>query len=474
MMYGDIEKVTSLHREDLDPNNYVVTLLNEALRIGLIDQPGLEHVQAQAMTILAELIRKYTKGESSSVRVEISQRLLMSVFYAIDAGINKLDDPQDTLDCLLTTDLQEIYKQGLDALEENLKACRQLYQQIENNKLSVQNDAYQTTIDELPQFFRAYDILYNAQYTMANIDYPILFDDMDIQGVFYIKQYLEKLSLENQFCQHFALRDIIRLLHNYSRVYRINVQESLINIMEIVLSNAIFSVLSGNSGNQLDISPEQFALLQQRIEKVHRSQLNTLFTEAIEALISDLQIESPALKDYIRNYKTVLLPRFLNALEYNSLSNIIIVNAQVTQSIDIFFDEGNSLDDEHFREIAENIRDCDLAEDKAALIRSEIHSLGDFIDILEAECLFAEEFQVLYDSLGDIELSILARIVFIEDIRTNLMRFSLNKHEEISVDQEWQQELCKYLHGLEPERIQVIENFIKSRLQMNEAWDFLG
>lgn len=474
MTSSNIEKYSALYQENLDPNNYTVSLLNEALRLGLIDQETMHGVQAQAMTILGELTRKYTKGESSSLRVETTQRLLMSIFYAIDAGINNFDDVRDALAALTSDDLTEIYKQGLDSLESNLEACRQLYQEIDKNKLAVHNEAYQATINDLPKFFRNYDILFNAQDTMANIDYPLLFDDMSVQGILYIKQYLEKLNLENQICQSFASEDIDQLLYNYSRVYRINVHEALINILEIVLSNAIFSILSGNSGNQLHIAPEHFELLHRKLSNLDRNQLSSVLVEAIETLISDLHIEEPVTKEYIRNFKGVLLPRFMNALEYDCLHNIIIFDTKVNQHPAILFDEGNSLDDKRFRLIVEDIMDCARAEDKAAIIRSEIHSLGDFIDILEAECLFGDEFHALYNSLGDMELSILARIVFIEDIRTRHMNFSLANPQEITGEMEWQVEFCNYIQNLNPQRIKLIENYIKSKLQINEVWDFLG
>lgn len=474
MNSSNIKKYELIKQENLDPNNYTISILNEALHLGLIDQSAMDAVQAKVMEILADLILKYTKGESSSVRVETSQRLLMSVFYAIDAGLGTDSDPQEVLETLLHGDLREIYKQGLDTLELNLIASRDLYAETLKTKLAIPNDAYHSTIEELQDFFKAYDILYNAQDATANIDYPLLFDDMDIEGVFYIKQYLEKLNLENRICSFYPIRDINQLLVNYSRVYRINTRETLINILEIVISNAVFSILAGNRGSQLNISSEQFEHLNQRLSRFDHSRFADLLSEAIEILIVDLQIEAPAAKEYIRRFHAVLFPRFINALDNNSLYNLIIVNAKATQQFDIMFDEGNSLDDEHFRQVVEKIMDCANAEDKASIIRSEIQSLGDFIDILEAECLFAEEYHVLFNHLGDMELSILARIVFIDDIRTNLMNFSLQNPEEKPSEPDWQAVFCEYVQQLSPERIETIEDYIKSRLQMNEAWEFLG
>jgi hypothetical protein len=304
--------------------------------------------------------------------------------------------------------------------------------------------------------------------------FNINIDDMSIQGVFYIKQYLEKLQLEDQFCRLFAPEDINQLLYIYGRVYRINYSEALINVFEIVLNNAIYSVLSGNSEVKLRISQEQFEHLQQKFMGLDHSHTIALIEDAIEILIKQLGIDQPRPQDYIRKFKSVFLSRFINGLTYNCLENVILIDKEQTQNFDIVFDEGNRLDDESFRLVVDDIMDCTFTKRKTDIVRSSIHSLGDFIDILEADCFFGDEFYDLFNSLGDMELSVLARIVFIEEIRSNLMSFSLASPGEKAEAMEWQVEFCNFLQSLSADRIESIETYIKSSLQMTDAWDFLG
>lgn len=473
-MATNIDNFKTLRQERLDRNNYTISLLNQGARVGLIDQAAIDGVQAQIMIILAELVRKYTKGESSSLKVETTQRLLMSVIYAIDAMLIEFDDPQEALQSLALNDIKEIYKKGLDLLEACLTESKQLYQTIAKDKLAVQIEAYHSTINALAEFFQSYDLLYSAQDTMANLDYPLLFDDMSIQGIFYIKQYLEKLQLEDQFCQLFAPEDVNQLLYNYGRVYRINYSEALINVFEIVLSNAVFSVLSGNDGDQLRISQEQVELVRLKFSGLDQIHASLLIAEANETLISELKIDQPRTGDYIRNFKSVLLTRFLNAIAHDCLENVIIIDKQVNQQFDIIFDEGNRLDDESFRLVVDEIMECAFTKGKTDIVRSNIHSLGDFIDVLEADCFFGDEYYNLFDSFGDMELSILARIVFIEEIRSNLMEFSLASPGAKIMEMDWQIEYVNYLQSLNRERIKSIEIYIKSGLQTSDDWDFLG
>ena len=463
MTAKNIEKYKKLRTEGLDPNNYTVSLLNEGLRVGLIEQVGMDAVLARIMVILAELINKFTHGQSSSLKVETSQRLLLSIFYALDHVVKNIPDPIDALHLLAADEIAEIYKIGLEQLEASVAESQLLYRQIVDHKLPVSIVAYHATIDQaLPDFFLYYDLRFSARDIPASIDYPLLFDDMKIQGIDYIKQYLQTLQLENDFCRLFPLADIDQLLFHYGQVYQIDYSEALINVFEIILTNAIFSVLAGNSGAQLSISPLQLELLRDRFANLDADQTSALITAAIESLCSDLTLDDSRTRQYIRKFQSILVSRFLNALAHDCLENVAILNQTVKQPLELAFYEGQHLDDEAFRLLVEQIIECSWAAEKTALVSASVHSLGDFIDILEAECFFDEEYGDLFNSLGDIELSILARIVFIEELRNNPQHFSLAnpQRSEMEMQMEWQIEFDKFLQTLSPDRIQSIQTHL--------------
>lgn len=47
------------------------------------------------------------------------------------------------------------------------------------------------------------------------------------------------------------------------------------------------------------------------------------------------------------------------------------------------FEDGEKLDDESFRTIADEIRECRYVSDKISIIQRDIHSITDLVDILE-------------------------------------------------------------------------------------------
>lgn len=472
MKYTNIDKHPLLRKESLDPNHYTIALLEEGRRLALIDQTCVDNIQAEAMLILAELIIKYNHGESSSLRAALAQNILMSIFYALDACLGSFSDPQEALDLLKTSSLTAIYTNGLDLVETALTECRQLYQDIANNRLLVPIEAYNATIDKaLPGFFKNYDVIYSAQDTVASIDYPLLFDDMRKQGVFYIQEYLIKLKIETQFCHLFTPQDLHRLLFHYGQINRFDYRETLFNLFEIVLTNAIFSVLAGNSARELHISEYQYERLRKQLRSLDHAHLSLLISTAIKKLLNELHIIEPQLKEYIVHFNSLLMPRFLKALENDSLTNLIIIYMDRPRS-EIVFDEGERLNDDDFRKVVNEILDCSDTTDKVSIINARIRSLADYIDLLEADCLFADEHAALFSALGDMELSVLARIVFIEEIRTQSQSFSVQNLPLISPEMQWQIEYVIFLQGLNQERLNAIDHFIQSSF-LTDSWAYL-
>lgn len=449
----------------MDPNQYTLSLLKEGSRAGLIDRWTIDNIQAQIMSLLASLIIRYTKGESTSVKVETAQSIFMSILYSIDARISKFNNPEAAIAFLKTHNIEDIYKKGFALVVACLTETKALYREIKDKKLSIPIKAYHSTIDEaLPEFFKSYDVVFKAHDTMASMDYPLLLDDMRDNGIFYIKQYLEKLEIENQFCSLFANKDVGKLLADYGRVYRIDYREALINVYEVLITNSIFSMLSANEANRLNISKYQYELLLDRFKGLNHSQCSSLITKGVEALIRDLRIDQPMLMAYIWNSASVLMPRFLSALDHDCLANVVILESEENRQFDIIFDEGKSMDDHSFRIVVDRIIECDDPAEKTAIITSSIHSLGDFIDVLEANCLFEDEFSVLFNALGDMELSILARLVFMEEIRKPT-GFSVRNAGEMPMERQWQTEYTRFLLSLSADRLRTIEQYINTSLQ---------
>ncbi|MNC01273.1 hypothetical protein D3C76_234200 [compost metagenome] len=304
----------TIRRSRLQRSQYTVSLMNEGLRTRLLTTGEAVHIQNGFMLILQELIHKYTRGKSTSVTTETAESLLISIMYAADAYLLGLGEPEQAMMSLQMMGVREIYEIGVEKVTQCFEETKQLYKEIIANKLEVPVDAYNMTIDEsLPVFLRKYGVLFEPHNTMASIDYPLALDDMRLQGVFYIRQYLERLKMENGFCALFDQAELLSLLACYGKECRFNYRIELFNIFELVLNNAVFSVLSGGMPDDLRISGSQFKRLEEQFMNLTAPQIRSVISGAVGRLQQELPVH-PGLKEYMNRCQEVLVQRVANAV----------------------------------------------------------------------------------------------------------------------------------------------------------------
>lgn len=449
-----------IKKDNLDKNQYTFSLLKAGFSRGILSKDIIENIQMQIMNILKEIIMRYTKGESTSVTVETAEKLLNSICYSIDAYSISIDNPEECIAILKEKSIKEIYNGGIEIVTACVKESKLLYKKIMPRKLKVPLMAYNDTLEAILGLFDKYEIVFNAQDKIATIDYPLAFDDMNAKGIFYIKQYLETLELENEFCNLFDIEDITKTLNDYGKIYEIDYTQALINIFEVIINNSIFSAILGNSAKTLNITKFQYNVLNNKLKSLETHKISSFINEGIEKMIIDLQINVSKLIEYIYKYKTLFLQRILNALENDSLNNLVVIDKEEELNInEILFEAGERIDDCSFRSLTNKIAKCRNGMEKIHLIKTNIHSVQDFIDILGADCLFDDEFGLLFNTLSDMELCVLGKVVFCEELRSGLLNLSsINLGNK---DSEWQIQYISFIQSLGKERIKEIEKLIK-------------
>ncbi|EPS52653.1 hypothetical protein CFSAN002368_05883 [Clostridium botulinum A1 str. CFSAN002368] len=64
-----------------------------------------------------------------------------------------------------------------------------------------------------------------------------------------------------------------------------------------------------------------------------------------------------------------------------------------------------------FKKLTEEIRECSLVEDKILLIKNNIKSLEDLVDMLNADCLFGDEYIAFFKTLSKMEIVLLSKYI---------------------------------------------------------------
>jgi hypothetical protein len=178
-----------------------------------------------------------------------------------------------------------------------------------------------------------------------------------------------------------------------------------------------------------------------------------------------LKIQKQDEKGYIRKYLTVLMPRVLSALKNDSLHNLVIIEREAEDTQEIIFDAGKMMNNEDFCALLEAIQDASDPWLRAQVIIKGSSSLGDFIDVLESGYLYQEDYHTLFGKLGNMELALLAKLIFVEEIRVEASSFDLysaSVHKDAYL--EWQKQYCRFIQSLSKDQRDRIEGLISAQL----------
>ena len=298
--------------DSLDAVTFFHCLVKEGCRLSHISSAHLEALQLQIVELLTEQFNRRTSGQSSSVPVETGQCIQQSVFFTIGYFLKSLSGAENALEALKNNRLQELFHKGKKLVEKDLIGAKELLQAVQEGRFPTDVIAYNDTLDEgLPMFFSSYDMDYEAHETPAFIDYPLSSDKMNLTGIDYIYDYLQKLHLENEFCSCFSNEEIHCLLRSYDRRY----QELLVNIFDLVLVNAIGSLLLGRDEISLHLSDYDRRYLQQTLSEFPSGRLGKPVDKAVSLLCRRLSIADPLQLDYIKTSAVKLKSRLQSAME---------------------------------------------------------------------------------------------------------------------------------------------------------------
>ncbi len=433
---NDLQKQQSIKREKLNEEHYFQSIINEAHSLNLLNDSELEGIQIQSLRLLARQTERYTGGDSSSVRVETAQSILQSVLYSIGVYLKSLPETDMGLEQIKQMQLAELFQRGRKLIERKVNVSRHILQLILSEHIENDNIAYKETIKNgLPGFFSTYDAEYAAHDTTGSIDYPLNIDKMECVGIEYIYNYLQTLYWENRFCKNFTVHDIDCVLRGYDEQY----QDLLVNIFRIVFTNALGCILANRSVDHLDVGQTGRQYIKNQLKGLSTDELHEVLIKASLKLCRKLGITNEFLMEYIAATVEDLCERLKTALENDHLESVFVSHREKVVKPVIHFMDGDKMDDEAFRKIATEIRECRFVSDKILIIKKEIHSISDLVDIFEGDCLFEYEFSEFFDTLGDNELAMLLNLLPVHKVDSSLLER----------EKEWHAKLDKYLKSLD-------------------------
>lgn len=383
-----LDRIHVLDEHALSGKEYFLSLLLQGRQCALLTDEDVERIQMESLSLLKEQTAKWSRGKSSSVRVEKAQELLASIYYTVGLALKACPSPEDAIDALKQTALAELYQKGLARVERKLKASKRMYREIRSNLFQTRNVFYRSTVvDGIGGFFKLYSPEFSAQEIHITADYPTFLGVKDLAGVEFIERYLRNIVYENQFCLYFSKERVHRLLCGLDRNY----QQIVLNVYEYVLASALGCVLTGRAVRELSCNLD-----------VLKAMLSGKSAEEIERLLSDALIRlvkklgcPPGLVCYLRASLPKLAGLLHSAMLLGHLETAVLIPGYPEKEPQILFSYGDRMPDGEYAKVLDELLWCDDAARKAEIIMERIRSLGDLLEILRDAELKREELDVL-------------------------------------------------------------------------------
>ncbi len=453
-MSTELSRQFPLHEGMLNKEHYAQSLLQQAGQLGLITAEQAERIQLETAVLLQKQLTRFTHGVSSSVKAETAHGILSSLLFNVSLALKSLPDIPAQLDSLKSEELEVLHNQGREIAKVKVVRAKELLAKVQHTRVHTDNEAYNQTIDTaMPDFFRAYDLYYAAHDIPCMIDYPLCAEGVTLAGIEYIEAYLQKLAFENAFCACFDSVEVSRLLISYHPEFK----DLLENIFALTLTNALGSILLGKGGGHLRLTQEDVSELLSRLAPLSQQEFERVTDAAKEGLPGTVGVQGNPMQEYMNDCMNAILPR-INVARLNDAQPVpFTVFKTAGEGEALVFRDRERMDDERFRRLTEELRDCRNVADKLLLVRRQVKSFGDLADILAAECFFNEEYTALFGSLQDFELALLYQALP-KDEEDGLLHRS-------EAEKQWQASLTAYLSALETSRRKAIEALAKHTRQ---------
>ncbi|MBL4935590.1 hypothetical protein JK636_07435 [Clostridium sp. YIM B02515] len=387
-------------------------------------------IEAKVWNILGKRTEKYTMGDSTSVPIEIAEELLNSICFSLDLELRGL---MNVSEILIEEEIEDLLRASWRKIASLMEYGKKLLEAVKKSSPSIENISYNDTLNEIGEFFNKnkYDYRFFAHRINCSIDYQLSNPISEkLQGIEYINEYLKALLIENEFCICFDRENIIGILNSYCSDYK----GLLINIFEPILTNAIGLDILGEDILTLDITTLQSKELLRIFRNLSKAEILTKLRNSAKRVCDTLGIADSDKIKYIQNTAANIYPRIELVLSTGNINNVFLSFKYEEDLVEGEFIDNYPMEDERLRDLINEINDCRFISDKIAMVKEEIHSLRDLVEVLSV-CFWDDEAFELFKTLSEEEIQI-------------IKHYLDSKDKVYSSDSKWEIKFMDYIRML--------------------------
>lgn len=413
----------------MEENNKSLMAFSDNIQIDKnISEEDKMLIEFKIWNLLGKHTERYTMGDSTSVPIEIAEELLNSICFSLGLELRELMNAKEVL---MEEDISDLLKASWSKITSLMERGKKLLEAVRKSSPNIENISYKDTLNEIDKFFNKYDYRFFAHKIDCSIDYQLSNPVSEkLQGIEYINEYLKALLIENEFCICFDRDNIIYILNSYCSDYK----ELLINIFEPILTNAIGLDILGRDILTLEISALQREALLGIFRNLSEAEILVKLKSSAKSICDILGIVDNEKIEYIQKTAANIYPRIEVGLSIGNIDNIFLSFKYEEDLKESEFIDNDTMDNERLRNLINEINDCRFISDKIAMVKEEVNSLSDLVEVLNL-CFWEDEALELFKTLSKEEIYI-------------IKHYLDNKYEAYSSDSEWESKFMNYIRGL--------------------------
>ena len=423
----------------INKTHYTQDLLLKLKAKGAISEEEYENFTVSIFDILQKEVERYTTGKSSSIQVHIGEKILLSIYYILGLSFKSIDFSYDAVNYLQNNPMIKIYEEGKNILDNLLIESKNLLTLVKNSKLKISNYSYNDTIDDgIDTFFNRYNDEFFAYETPAMIDYQLATSSIDTDGVEYIHEYLDNLLFENIFCNYYNIDSVNNILDSIE-----DSDHLLINVFQIVLNNAIACKLLNKPNRSIELSSKDIDILTNLFcEQEEMDISKIIYNKSIE-IIEEHNIQNEKWMKYIFLSLKKEMSHIVNNILNGELDKTFIITKEKDSNSSSFI-PSDRMSDAKLRDLLREITACNNVKDKINILKYDVDSIYDIIDILESDAIDANEYYMIFSS-------------FTKEILALIYSYGIDNIDIEEVDTfNWRKFYMSYIESIEEEDMKEI------------------
>lgn len=406
-----IENFSNIEANKLDPEFYFTSLLEEALKKSLLTPEELTKIQMQCLQLLATKAKQYAGFDSSSVQIETAEELLTSIQFTIGLHLKSAPSSVSAIQLLKQEPLEDLYRKGYKKVQDKMRVSKHLHAMVLRSLLKTDHYTYRVTVvDGIKGFFMLYNEALYAHKIHITADYPLCNPFQSLAGIEFIEKYLEYIYYENQFLNCFPTDCIHELLQRVHPQY----QELVFNIFEAVFTQAIGCILSSAAGifkvRSLSLSSEDIITLSALFHEKSGEEIQVILEPALHQLMEYLGLEGVQAREYYFQALETVRSNILGFSRINRVDGIFLCNKPLQNEPQILYSLKTKLNNEKYRLLVNEILECRHSSDRLSIIRKNISSLEDLLDIITDGELDSNEIKAVLNPLDIIDKAAILKL----------------------------------------------------------------